>query len=62
MNEDFLKSYSLSNYSSPITNGLVFYNNFDYIDKVKSHGIKELRISYYFDMHDIISPDPKNFL
>ena len=62
MNEDYLKSYALSKYASPITNGLVFYNNFDYIDKVKSYGIKELRISYHFDMHEIISPVPKKFL
>lgn len=35
INREYLKSYTLSNYYSPITNGLVFYNNFDYIDELK---------------------------
>ena len=62
MNKDYLKSYTLSGFSSPITNGLVFYNNYNYIDELKEAGIKKLRISYHFDMHDIISPVPKTFL
>ena len=62
MNREYLKSYALSNYSSPITNGLVFYNNFDYIDTLKEAGINNLRISYHFDMHEQISPVPKKFL
>lgn len=48
INRDYLKSYELSQYGSPIINGLVFYNNFDYIDKLKSAGITNLRISYHF--------------
>lgn len=62
INRDYLKSYALANYSSPITNGLVFYNNFDYIDELKEYGINNLRISYHFDMHEKISPVPKTFL
>lgn len=62
MNREYLKSYKLSKYSSPITNGLVFYNNYDYIDELKEVGITNLRISYHFDMHEKISPVPKAFL
>ena len=62
MHKEYLKSYKLSGYTSPITNGLVFYNNFDYIDTLKEYGIDNLRISYHFDMHEQISPVPKNFL
>ena len=62
INREYLKSYALSNYSSPITNGLVFYNNFSYIDELKKAGIDNLRISYHFDMHEKISPVPKKFL
>ena len=62
MNKDYLKSYTLSGYSSPITNGLVFYNNYDYIDELKKAGITNLRISYHFDMHDEISQVPRSFL
>ena len=60
--KEYLKSYSLAKYSTPITNGLVFYNNFDYIDELKAAGINNLRISYHFDMHEKISPVPKRFL
>ena len=62
INREYLKSYALSSYSSPITNGLVFYNNFAYIDTLKNYGIDNLRISYHFDMHEQISPVPKKFL
>lgn len=62
MNEEYLNSYKISKYNSPITNGLVFYNNYKYIDKLKEVGIKELRISYHFDMHELISPVKKEFL
>lgn len=62
MNKEYLKSYALANYESPITNGLVFYNKFDYIDTLKEYGITNLRISYHFDMHEEISPVPKSFL
>lgn len=62
MNKEYLKSYKLSKFSSPITNGLVFYNNFEYIDELKKAGIDNLRISYHFDMHEKISVVPKEFL
>lgn len=62
MNKEFLKSYELATYDEPITNGLVFYNNYEYIDELKKVGIKEIRLSYHFDMHDIISPVKKEYL
>ena len=34
MNKEYLKSYTLAQFVSPITNGLVFYNNYGYIDDI----------------------------
>ena len=36
LNKDFLRSYELAQYDEPITNGLLFYNNYDYIDELRN--------------------------
>ncbi|MBE7075309.1 MAG: radical SAM protein [Clostridiales bacterium] len=62
MHKEFLKSYKLINIKSPITNGLVFKDNYNYIDELKQCGINELRISYHFDLHEQISQVDKAYL
>lgn len=62
LHKDFLDAYALAGYKSPITNGLVFKDNYDYISTLKEHGIEELRISYHFDLHDSISQVEKSYL
>lgn len=62
MHKDFLKAYVIAGYKSPITNGLIFKNNYGYISTLKEYGIEELRISYHFDLHDKISAVSKTYL
>ena len=62
LHRDFLKTVARVKQYSIMTNGLVFRNNYDYIDEVRTTGIQELAISYHFDMHDEISSVPKSYL
>lgn len=51
LHSDFLKTVARVKQYSIMTNGLVFINNYDYIEEEKATGIQELAISYHFDMH-----------
>lgn len=62
MHKDFLKTLKKVNQYSVMTNGLVFKENYDYLEEIKATGIKELAISYHFDLHERISAVPKDFL
>lgn len=62
LHSDFLKTVARVKQYSIMTNGLVFINNYDYIEEVKATGIQELAISYHFDMHDEVSSIPKSYL
>ena len=62
LHKDFLKTIKRVNQYSVMTNGLVFKDNYDYIDDVKAAGVKELAISYHFDLHDRISAVLKDYL
>lgn len=55
LHEDYLETYKLINQKMALTNGLVFRDNFSYLDKIKSYGITGLNISYHFNFHDDIS-------
>lgn len=44
IHKEFLPSYKLAGYKSPITNGLVFKDNLNYLDELKENGINEIRI------------------
>ena len=50
MHKDLLKTLKKVNQYSVMTNGLVFRENYDYLEDIKSTGIKELAISYHFDL------------
>lgn len=62
LHEDYLPIFTLLRQSRVMTNGLVFRNNFSYFDKLKNYGIVKFNLSYHFDLHDMISPIPKEFL
>jgi len=62
IHEDYLKAFSLSGQYGPLTNGLVFKNNYEYLDKIKEAGMRELYISYHFDFHDQVSLVDKKYL
>lgn len=62
IHKDFLEAYKSSGQYGPLTNGLVFKNNLEYLDQIKSVGMRELYISYHFDFHDDVSLVPKDYL
>ncbi len=59
---EFLPAYALAGQFGPLTNGLVFNDNFSYLDELKKHNMSELYISYHFDLHDKISCINKSYL
>ena len=62
MHREYLKTYKLVNQKIAMTNGLVFENDFDYLDEVRSFGITRLNISYHFDLQDQISSISRGYL
>ena len=62
IHKEYLKAFSLSGQYGPLTNGLVFKNDENYLDEIKKHGMTELYISYHFDFHDQVSLVNKQYL
>ncbi|MGN1222588.1 MAG: hypothetical protein ACI4T1_00435 [Christensenellales bacterium] len=62
IHHDFLDAFRLSGQYGPLTNGLVFKDNFEYLDEIKKMGMRELYISYHFDFHDKVSLVSKDYL
>lgn len=62
LHPEYLKSIEAGNQKMILTNGLVFKDNYDYIDLIKSYGIETIGISYHFDLHDSISPVKRDYL
>jgi hypothetical protein len=62
MHREYLQTLAKVKQYSVMTNGLIFKNNIEYIEDIKAAGIKEIAISYHFDLHEEISSVPKEFL
>lgn len=62
LNEDYLKSFKIADEDIILTNGLVFKNNLELVDKIKEAGIKRICISYHFSLHEYISSIKKDYL
>lgn len=62
LNEDYLKSFKIADEDIILTNGLVFKNNLELVDKIKETGIKRICISYHFSLHEYISSIKKDYL
>ena len=62
IHREYLKTYKLLGQWGALTNGLIFHNNFNYLDVIQTYGIKQLSISYHFDMQNQISPVSKQYL
>ena len=62
LHPEYLKSIQRAHQTLILTNGLVFKNNYDYIDQLKAIGIKTIGISYHFEWHDSISKVDKAYL
>lgn len=62
LHEEYLLTFAMLGQFRAMTNGLVFKNNFSYLDKLRNYGIDTYNISYHFDLHDMISPVPKEYL
>ena len=58
----YLKSFKEANEDKVLTNGLVFKDNYYYLDDVRNAGIKRVCISYHFELHDLISTVDKEYL
>lgn len=59
---DYLDSYAAIRQYGPLTNRLVFRDNYNYLDDIKNAGMKEIHISYHFDFHDKVSIVSKSYL
>lgn len=62
LHREYLEAIKLVGQKRILTNGLVFKDNYDYIDEVKACGIDLIGISYHFDIHDDISMVSKEYL
>ena len=62
LNEEYLKSFAISDEDLALTNGLVFKDNLELVDKIKLAGIKRICISYHFSLHEFISSVKKEYL
>lgn len=62
LHKEYLESLKRAKQKLILTNGLVFKDNYDYIDELKDIGIKRIGISYHFDIHDSISLVSKEYL
>lgn len=59
---EYLESFSEAGEEIVLTNGLVFKDNYDYLDDIRNAGIKRVCISYHFELHDLISTVDKEYL
>lgn len=62
LHEEYLRTFRVVGQTRVMTNGLVFKDNYSYLDLLKSYGISTYNISYHFDLHDLISPVPMEYL
>ena len=62
LNEYYLKSFKESGEELVLTNGLVFKDNLDLVDKIINSGIKRICISYHFMIQSNISKVKINYL
>lgn len=62
LTQGYLKSFKEANEDKVLTNGLVFKDNYDYLEDIKNAGIKRVCISYHFELHDLISNVDKEYL
>lgn len=62
LHREYLQCLKKAKQSMILTNGLVFKDNYDYIDELKQYNIDTIGISYHFDFHDDISVVSKKYL
>lgn len=62
LHREYLDCFKKTKQELVLTNGLVFKDNYDYIDELKNYGITRIGISYHFDFHDDVSPVKKEYL
>lgn len=62
LHKEYLEALKEARQTKILTNGLVFKNNYEYLDELKKIGIKTIGISYHFDIHDSISHVSKLYL
>lgn len=62
LHHEYLPSLKRLNQRTVMTNGLVFKNNYEYLDILKDMGIKNIAVSYHFELHNIISKVDKTYL
>ena len=62
INEEYLKSFAIADGDIVLSNGLVFKDNLELVDKIKNAGIKRICISYHFSLHEYISSVKKEYL
>jgi MoaA/NifB/PqqE/SkfB family radical SAM enzyme len=58
----YLKSFKEAGEEMVLTNGLVFKDNEKYLEEIKAAGIKQICISYHFELHDLISSVDKKYI
>ncbi len=58
----YLDSYKEAEEEIILTNGLVFQNNEQLLQKIKEANLKRVCISYHFDLHDLISKVDKEYV
>lgn len=61
LNPAYLKAYQAANQSFIFSNGLVFFNNSEadsLVEKLKEHGITEVRLSHHFNAIDDLQAVP----
>lgn len=58
----YIASFKAIGQYGPLTNGLIFQNNFTYLKEIKEAGMSEIHISYHFDIHDKVSSVDKEYL
>lgn len=59
---DYLESFKIAGEKIVLTNGLVFKNNLELIDKIKQAGIKRICMSYQFEIQQDIESVGLSFL
>lgn len=59
---NYLDSFKISNEKLILTNGLVFKNNIDLVDKIKESGVERICMSYQYEIQQDISSVSLNYL
>ena len=62
LSEEYLRSFKAACEEIVLTNGLVFKNNMDLVDKIISSGIKRICISYHFMIQSNLSKVKLSYL